>query len=29
VHLAFGLTTHLAATITLENHLSDFTPFGC
>jgi hypothetical protein len=29
VHLAFGLATHLAASITLEHHLSDLTPSSC
>jgi hypothetical protein len=29
VHLAFGLATHLTATITLEHHLSDLTPTSC
>jgi hypothetical protein len=29
VHLAFRLTAYLAATITLEHHLSDLTPSGC
>jgi hypothetical protein len=29
VHLAFGLAAYLATTITLEHHLSDFTPARC
>jgi hypothetical protein len=29
VHLAFGLATHLATSITLEHSFSDFTPTAC
>jgi hypothetical protein len=29
VHLAFGLPTHLATSITLEHHLSNLTPTSC
>jgi hypothetical protein len=29
VHLAFGLPTHLAASITLEHSFSDLTPTAC
>jgi hypothetical protein len=29
VHLAFCLTTHLAASITLQNSFSDLTPTSC
>jgi hypothetical protein len=29
VHLAFGLATHLATSITLQNSFSDLTPSSC